>query len=211
MSGPKATRGDKNIMADRYDLAKMPDSYGALSIECKGRRNSRGAYLSLGAAPKFYKKLPVASSYRITPFSPLPSAWSEDGEMPTELVLAISYECGFRSEESCSSCTLGLGSLLLGYGFGRCRLIFTATGRELRLDRPVDYDLAVRLAKVLGGREYPLGEVISLPAGETGIPLPREASEALVGRRHIVATFAVEDLFGDVDFENGQRIEIRRQ
>lgn len=211
VSGPKATRGDKDIMADRYDLAEMPDSYGTLSIECKGRRNSRGAYLSLGAVPKFYKKLPVASSYRITPFSPLPSAWNEDGETPTELALALSYECGFRSEESRSSCTLGLGSLLLGYGFGRCRLVSTATGRELRLDRPVDYDLAVRLTKVLGGREYPLGEVISLPAGETGIPLPREASEALVGRRHIVVTFAVEDLFGDVDFENGQRVEIRRQ
>lgn len=211
VSGPKATRGDKSIMADRYDLAEMPDSYGTLSVECKGRRTSRGAYLSLGAVPKFYKKLPVASSYRITPFSPLPGAGNEDGETPTELALAISYECGFRSEESRSSCTLGLGSLLLGYGFGRCHLVSTATGRELRLDRPVDYDLAVRLAKVLGGREYPLGEVISLPAGETGIPLPREASEALVGRRYIVATFAVEDLFGDVDFENGQRVEIRRQ
>ena len=211
VDGPKATRGDKSIMADRYDLAEMPDSYGTLSVECKGRRTSRGAYLSLGAVPKFYKKLPVASSYRIMPFSPLPGARSEDGETPTELALAIRYECGFRSEESRSSCTLGLGSLLLGYGFGRCRLVSTATGRELRLDRPVDYDLAVRLTKVLRGREYPLGEVISLPAGKTGIPLPREASEALVGRRHIVATFAVEDLFGDIDFENGQRVEIRRQ
>lgn len=211
VSGPKATRGDKDIMADRYDLAEMPDSYGTLCVECKGRRTSRGAYLSLGAVPKFYKKLPVASSYRITPFSPLPGAWGEDGETPTELALAISYECGFRSEESRSSCTLDLGSLLLGYGFGRCRLVSTATGRELRLDRPVDYDLAVRLTKVLGGRESPLGEVISLPAGETSIPLPREASEALVGRRHIVATFAAEDVFGDVDFADGQRIEIRRQ
>lgn len=211
VSGPKATRGDKSIMADRYDLNDMPDSYGTLSIDCRGRRASRGAYLSLGAIPKFYKKLPVASSYRIMPFSPLPEARSDDGEVPTELALTLSYECGHRSQESQASCTLNLGSLLIGYGFGRCRLVFTNAGRELRIDRPVEYDLAVRITKLIGGRESRLGDDISLPAGETSIPLPREASEALVGHRHIVATFAAADLFGDVDFADGQRIEIRRR
>jgi hypothetical protein len=153
----------------------------------------------------------VASSYRITPFSPLPEAGNCDGDVTSKLALALSYECGYRGENNQSSCTLDLGSLLLGYGFGRCHLVATSIGRELRLDKPVDYDLAVRLTKVIGGRELPLGDVISLPAGITSIPLPREAIESLVGRRSIVATFAVEDLFGDVDFSDGQRIEIRRQ
>lgn len=210
VSGPRATRGCKSIMTDRYDLSDMPDSYGTLFIECKGRRAERGAYLSLGALPKFYKKLPVASNYRIMPFSPLPEARSDDGDVPTELALTLSYECGYRSEKYQARCTLDLGSLLLGYGFGRCRLVSTNAGRELRLDRPVEYDLVVRLTKVMGSREIPLCEDISLPAGETRIPLFREASEALVGRRNIVVTFAIEDLFGDVNFGIGQRIEIRR-
>lgn len=211
VSGPKATRGDESIMTDRYDLNEKPDSYGMMCIECKGRRANRGAYLSLGAMPKFYKKLPIMSNYRIMPFSPLPEARNDDGEVPTELALTLSYECGYRSENSQASCTLNLGSLLLGYGFGRCHLVSTNAGRKLRLDRPVKYDLKVRITKVASGKESPLGEDINLPAGETRISIPREASEALVGRRHIVVTFAAEDLFGDVNFADGQRIEIRRQ
>ena len=211
VSGPKATRGKGVMVPDRYDLAEMPDSYGALRIESKGRRANRGAYLALGSVPRLYKMLPIAASYLIMPFAPLPEARSEDSERPTELRLVLSYACGYRGEEREPSCSLHLGSVLLGYGFGKCRLVAAGKGRSLKIEKPVEYDLAVRLTKAVGRRESPLGEVISLPAGSTSIPLPREASEILVGRRHIVATFATEDLFGDVDFANGQRFEIRRQ
>lgn len=209
--GPQATRGDRSLTADRYNLVEMADSYGTVTIECKGRRASRGAYLSLGAVPKFYKTLPVASSYRIMPFSPLPHAGNNDGDVATELTLALNYECGLHSEKQQSSCILNLGSILLGYGFGKCRLVYTGISEELRTDRPVGYDLAVKLTKTVGKRDVLLCDHISFPAGETRLPLPRVAIEALAGRRSIVATFAAEDLFGDVDYSTGQRIKVKRK
>lgn len=207
---PAVTRVDQEAFPDRLDLQEMPADSGSVMIECRGRRANRGAYLSLGATPKFYKMLPIASRYLVMPFSPLPEAGQDDGAIPADLTLMLSYECGLRERLTQANCRLDLGRVLLGYGFGGCELATESERSALRLSNPLGYDLSARFIRERGGKEKVLCDDVEIPAGTTVIPLPKEAREQLVRRNEITIVFAADDLFGDADFSQGHRIRITR-
>ncbi len=206
--GPAVTRDSCGVAPDAYDLQEAPADSKDVTIRCQGRRASRGAYLSLGQIPCFYKMLPVASRYRVSPFSDLRSGMVGDGRA-IKLQLVLNYECGQHLAKQ-PPCVLDLGSVVSGFNFGECSLRTGVRGCSLELSRGVDYDLVARFSKVRGDREIVLCDDVAIPAGAREFELPRQAEEALVSRGLLRVTFACVDVFGDADFSTCQRITIKR-
>ena len=210
VSAPRAVSVTDGKMHDRHDLAKMAREDTTVSIESRGRRSHRGVLLSLGQVPVFYKLLSVESKYLISFLHPIPNAGENDGDQKTSLTLRLSYDCGHRREEDdIPSCDLDLGSLLLGYGFGRCELRYGTRGSSLFLSNPLTYDLHARFSVQRHARDRIICGDVLVPSGSTEIPLPWTALHALAKAGQLYVTFADEDLFGYTDFNSGQRIKIK--
>ena len=210
VNAPRATSSTDGKIHDRHDLAKMARKDATVSIESRGRRSHRGALLSLGQVPTFYKFLSVESKYLISFLHPIPDAGATDGEKKTGLTLRLSYDCGCRREEDgIPSCDLDLGSLLLGYGFGRCELRYGTKGSSLFLSNPLAYDLHARFSVRRYTRDRVICDDVLVPSGSTEIPLPWAVIHALAKSSQLYVTFADEDLFGNTDFNSGHRIKIK--
>lgn len=140
---------------DRHILEEMTRESGVVTIKSRGRRSHRGVFLSLGLLPCFIKStLPITSTYKVSPFSPLPDAGPEDGKKPAILTLTISFDNGYRrATEKESSCRVNLISVLLGYGLGTYKLNSDLRESRLVFSQPVDYDLSLRFSRLKNGRE----------------------------------------------------------